>query len=94
LFVKFVAWTFLATPLVSTALPSALAKTATKVPLAALAIQSKCIVWNSSEGIHNAANLLKPKSGQALLVEPASPLVMLAGAGLVIDFGVEITGSI
>lgn len=94
LFVKLVALTFLATPLSSSALPSSLEKTATKVPLAAFAIQPKRIVWTSSEGIHNATNLLKPKSGQAVLVESAPPLVMLPGAGIVIDFGVEITGSI
>ena len=94
LFVKLVALTFLATPLSSSALPSSLEKTATKVPLAAFAIQPKRIVWTSSEGIHNATNLLKPKSGQAVLVESAPPLLMLPGAGIVIDFGVEITGSI
>lgn len=73
--------------------PSQLA-TAEKSPLTSFVVQPKRVVWKSEGGLQNAANLLQPKSGQAVLVEPAPPLVMLPGAGIVIDFGVEITGSI
>ena len=76
------------------ALPPALEKVAAKSALTSFVIQPVKIVWTSEKGVKNQENLLKPKSGQAVLVEPSPPLVLQPGAALVVDFGVEITGSV
>ena len=76
------------------ALPAFLKDQVEKSPLTAFVVQPKRIVWTSAEGVSNPENLLKPHSGQAVLVEPVPPLVLKPGAGIVIDFGVEITGSV
>jgi hypothetical protein len=65
-----------------------------KSALTSFVIQPKRVVWTSGEGVSNSANLLKPHSGQAVLIEPISPMVIAPGAALVIDFGLEIAGSI
>jgi hypothetical protein len=65
-----------------------------KSALASFVIQPKRVVWTSGEGVSNSANLLKPHSGQAVLIEPVPPMVIAPGAALVIDFGREIAGSI
>ena len=77
----------------SFALPPGLAPLAEKSELTSFVIQPKRIVWSSETGVSNSPNLLKPHSGQAVLKEPMPPLVLKPGAGLVIDFGVEIAGS-
>jgi hypothetical protein len=84
----------LATSLSSSALPPALETVVVKSPLSSFVVQPTRVVWGTAGGLENEENLLKPKSGQAVLVEPSPPLVMKPGAGIVIDFGVEITGSI
>ncbi|NJM37050.1 MAG: alpha-L-rhamnosidase [Akkermansiaceae bacterium] len=76
------------------ALPPSLAPIAEKSALTNFTIQPKRIVWQSGEGVTNAENLLKPHSGQAVLVEPVPPMIVKPGAGIVIDFGVQIAGSI
>jgi alpha-L-rhamnosidase len=68
---------FLASLLPCAALPSRLDSVAEKCALTSFVIQPK----------------LKPHSGQAVLKEPMPPLVLKPGAGIVIDFGVEIAGS-
>lgn len=75
-------------------LPPSLEGVAEKSPLSSFVVQPTRIVWKSEEGISNEQNLLQPHSGQAVLKEPRPPLLLKPGAGLVIDFGVEITGSI
>jgi alpha-L-rhamnosidase len=65
-----------------------------KSPLSTFVVPPKRIVWTTAEGVANSANLLKPKSGQAVLNEPDAPLVLKPGAGVVLDFGVEIQGSL
>lgn len=76
------------------ALPPAVAKVAEKSALTSFVIQPKRVVWQSASGVADSGNLLKPHSGQAVLVEPVPPMVMKPGSALVIDFGVEITGSV
>ncbi len=76
------------------ALPPALEGVAQKGALSSFAIQPTRIVWTSEQGVENAANLLKPHSGQAVLKEPVPPLVIKPGGAVVIDFGTEITGSV
>jgi hypothetical protein len=76
------------------ALPPALDGVAAKSPLSSFAIQPTRVVWSSAKGVENAANLLKPHSGQAVLSEPLPPLVLKPGAALVLDFGMEIAGSV
>jgi hypothetical protein len=44
--------------------------------------------------VENAANLLKPKAGQATLTDSEPPLSMKPGAGVMLDFGKEITGHV
>ena len=65
-----------------------------KSALTSFVIQPKRVVWTSGEGVSNSANLLKPHSGQAVLIEPVPPMVIAPSAALVIDFGLEIAGSI
>jgi alpha-L-rhamnosidase len=76
------------------ALPAAVAEIAKKSALTSFVIQPKRVVWTSEAGVENSENLLKPHSGQAVLVEPVPPLVLKPGSSIVIDFGVEIVGSI
>ncbi len=55
------------------------------------------VVWTSTTGVQNAANLLAPAPGQALLSQPLPPLILKAGrrpGGIVLDFGTELAGSI
>jgi len=85
---------YLAAFLSSSALPPSLETVAEKSPLSAFVIQPTRVVWTSGADVENSNNLLTPKSGQAVLAEPAPPLVMAPGGGIVIDFGVEITGSV
>ena len=91
---KIVAAALFATALHSNALPPSLAAVAEKSPLTGFVIQPKRIVWKSDQGVANSENLLKPHSGQAVLIEPLPPLVVKPGSGIVLDFGVEIAGSL
>lgn len=52
------------------------------------------VVWTSGEGVANAEKLLEPKPGQAVLKDPAPPLVLKGKSGVILDFGVEITGDL
>ena len=76
------------------ALPPALEEVVVKSPLTSFVVQPKRVVWSSDAGVENAASLLTPKSGQAVLKEPAPSLVLKPGSGVVVDFGVEIVGSV
>ena len=76
------------------ALPAALEGVAAKSPLSSFVIQPTRVVWTSDQGVENAANLLKPHSGQAVLSEPVPPVVIKPGGALVLDFGREIAGSV
>jgi hypothetical protein len=75
-------------------LAPALEAVAEKSPLSSFAIQPTRVVWASDQGVENSANLLKIHSGQAVLSDPAGPLVMKPGGAIVIDFGREIAGSV
>lgn len=74
------------------ALPPSLQGSAEKSPLSSFVIQPTRVVWTTEDGVKNAAMLLKPHSGQVVLEEPEPPVVLQPGGGLVIDFGVEISG--
>ncbi len=76
------------------ALPAELAALAQKSALTSYLIAPQRIVWQTAQGIENSENLPKPHSGQAVLVEPLPPLIIKPGAALVIDFGLEIVGSV
>lgn len=76
------------------ALPPALAEVAVKSPLSSFVIQPKRIVWKTEKGVSNSENLLIPRSGQAVLKEPLPSLIIKPGSGIVLDFGVEIAGSV
>ena len=76
------------------AMPPALEGVPQKSPLTSFVIQPKRIVWASDQGVENSANLLKAHRGQAVLSDPIGPLVMKPGGAIVIDFGMEITGSV
>ena len=56
------------------------------------------VVWQSEGGVKNAANLLQPKPGQAVLKEPQPPCKLTATegkpAGILLDFGTELHGMI
>ena len=76
------------------AAPDVLSENAKKSPLTSFVIEPKRVVWKSEQGITHSENLLKPHSGQAVLSEPVPPMVIAPGGAVVIDFGVEITGSV
>ncbi len=83
-----------ASPWSARALPPVLAESTARSPLTAYVVQPTRVVWKSDGGVENSENLLKPRSGQAVLKETLPPLVVKRGSGLVIDFGVEIAGSV
>lgn len=76
------------------ALPPQVEEAAEKSPLGSFVIHPVRVVWQSESGVANADNLLKAKRGQAILKETAPPLVLGPGAGLVLDFGIQISGNI
>lgn len=67
---------------------------AEKSPLSSYFMPPVRIVWTSGEGVVNADKLLEPKPGQAVLKDPVPPLVLKGKSGLILDFGVEITGDL
>lgn len=91
---RLVAAVSLATSLVGHSRASGLDPAPEKSPLTSFVVSPKRIVWTSGKEVENSENLLKPHSGQAVLVESTPLLVIKPGGALVIDFGVEITGSV
>ena len=85
---------FCALASIANARPSALNPEAQKSALSSFIIPPTKVVWTSENGVKNAENLLKPKSGQVVLAEPLPPLIMKPGSGIVLDFGIEIAGNI
>lgn len=90
----FTATAFCASIVLSQALPPQLEGRVVKSPLSSYYVQPTRVVWKSENGTANAENLLKPHSGQAVLHEPMAPLVLKPGKGVLLDFGVEIAGSV
>lgn len=82
----------LALPL--SALPPDLDGRAVKSELTSFFLPPTRVVWTTEKGVHHADHLLLPKPGQAMLSEAVEPLRLDPGAGIVIDFGVQIAGSI
>jgi alpha-L-rhamnosidase len=76
------------------ALPPPLQGTAVRTPLSTYVIEPTRIVWSSEKGVRNAERLLKANSGQAVLKETGPVLKLAPGAGLLLDFGIEIHGSV
>jgi alpha-L-rhamnosidase len=76
------------------ALPPQLQGTAVRTPLSTYVIEPTRIVWSSEKGVRNAERLLKANSGQAVLKETGPVLKLAPGAGLLLDFGIEINGSV
>jgi len=76
------------------ALPPGLPAAPVKSPLTQFVVPPQRIVWKSAAGVSHEDKLLHPRSGQAVLEDPVPPLVLAPGAGIVIDFGVEIAGSV
>jgi alpha-L-rhamnosidase len=69
---------------------------AERSPLSTFFVAPTRIVWQSGAGVQNAASLLKPHAGQAVLKEPQPPCVLTgtsnSPAGLLLDFGQELHG--
>lgn len=76
------------------ALPPELADRVEKNALSRFVVRPVRVIWKSAEGVENEGTLLRAKTGQAMLTESMPPLVLKPGAGLVLDFGVEIAGSV
>ncbi len=89
-----IAFVHFSAALTASALPPEIAAVAKKSPVSSFVVQPKRIVWNTEAGVENSANLLTPRSGQAVLSETLPPLILKPGAALVIDFGLEIAGSV
>lgn len=77
-------------------LPADVQKGAEASPLRSWFLPPVRIVWQSDQGVQNAANLLQPKAGQALLSEPVPPCLLTPSsnqtAAILLDFGVEVQG--
>lgn len=69
---------------------------AERSPLTTFFIAPTRVVWQSGEGVRNAASFLEPHAGQAVLKEPRPPCVLTAAsnapAGVLLDFGRELHG--
>ncbi len=69
---------------------------AERSPLSTFFVDPTRVVWQSDAGVRNAASLLKPHAGQAVLKEPQPPCVLRASsnapAGILLDFGRELHG--
>ena len=68
--------------------------TATPSPLSQSYIAPTRVVWMSEKGVRGAENLLKRHPGQAVLAEPIPPCVLSDNAGVLLDFGTELQGSV
>lgn len=84
---------FLVAAPASAQLPEHVAR-AEKSALSSFFLPPVRVVWSSGEGVANADKLLEPKPGQAVLKDPAPPLVLKGKSGVILDFGVEISGDL
>ena len=84
---------FLVAAPASAQLPGHVAR-AEKSALSSFFLPPVRVVWSSGEGVANADKLLEPKPGQAVLKDPAPPLVLKGKSGVILDFGVEISGDL
>ena len=81
----------LATAFGAPAIPTAGVPTPQATPLSAWTMAPTRVVWTSPAGAIHAANLLGPKSGQALLKNPVAPCVLAPavkgapGGGILLD---------
>jgi hypothetical protein len=82
----------------SNSVPPALAGNAEISPMRQYVIAPTRVVWKSPTGVERAENLLKKSRGQSLLDDPVAACVLTSAegkpAGIVLDFGVEIQGSV
>lgn len=77
------------------ALPPQVEGKATASPLSVFTIPPQRVVWTTPQGVSHAAGLpAASRNGQALLSETSPPLVLAPGAAVLLDFGVEIAGSL
>ncbi len=89
-----------ATALCAPIIPSAVVPKPQSSPLSAWFMAPTRVVWTSTAGVAHAPNLIGAKSGQALLKNPQPPCVLapaangVAGGGILLDFGTELTGNI
>ncbi|MBL9126253.1 MAG: hypothetical protein JNL97_01340 [Verrucomicrobiales bacterium] len=76
------------------AVPATVAAKAEASPLREYFLPPTRVLWTSgAEGVTQAEGLLASKPGQAVLSEPVPPTVLKnVGAGLLLDFGVEVQG--
>jgi alpha-L-rhamnosidase len=65
-----------------------------KSPLSSFILPPVRVVWTSGEGVVNADKLLVAKPGQAVLKDPVPPLVLKGKSGVILDFGVQISGDL
>jgi alpha-L-rhamnosidase len=75
-------------------MPPALAGNAKISPMQQFYIGATRVVWKSEKGVTNEGNLLKKDRGQSLLQDPIAPCVLTGTSGIILDFGVEIQGSV
>ena len=75
-------------------MPPALAGNAKISPMQQFYIGASRVVWKSEKGVTNEGNLLKKDRGQSLLQDPIAPCVLTGTSGIILDFGVEIQGSV
>jgi alpha-L-rhamnosidase len=80
------------------AIPAEIRQSAETSPLRSWFLPPVRVLWQSEQGVKHAKNLLAPKPGQAVLVEPTPPCELVpttnSTAGILLDFGVEVQGYI
>jgi len=80
-------------PALPPGIPAAVAARAEASPLREYFLPPTRVLWKSSEGGAQAEALPAAKPGQAVLSEPTPPTELKgAGAGVLLDFGVEVQG--
>lgn len=77
------------------ALPPQLEGKTSASALSVFPIPPQRVVWTSAQGVAHADGLpAASRSGQALLTQATPPLVLQPGAGVLLDFGTELAGSL
>lgn len=83
----------LATAALPPGIPASVSSRAEASPLREYFLPPTRVLWQSPPGVAHAEALLAAKPGQAVLSEPTPPTELKgAGAGVLLDFGVEVQG--
>lgn len=74
--------------------PSTVTKNGGRASMTDYDMPVKRILWQSETGVINSQSLLAAKEGQAASAEPRPPCELKPSAGILLDFGVELQGTV